>query len=245
MTNLLKLDIDKLVPLPVDLCKLSNVLKNYVVKKKVFDKLVAKVNDFDTSRFVLRTKYTADKSDLEKKISDADNKVLETSGFVRELDYHAKITKIEGKIPSITSVATISALTAVESKIPDVSSLVKKIDYDAKISNNESKYITTVDYNTFASNTLDAKIKQKRLVNEFDLNEKTKTLATKEEVKTLATKAELNAEQDKIKNLETYDLSFFIGQSYPKNDGAQLYLIFKQSYKTIATFSGLPFIISV
>ena len=34
--------------------------------------------------------------------------------------------KIEGKIPSISSLATKSALTAVENKIPDVSSLVKK-----------------------------------------------------------------------------------------------------------------------
>ena len=39
---------------------------------------------------------------------------------------NAKITEIEGKIPSITGLATNSALTAVENKIPDVSSLVKK-----------------------------------------------------------------------------------------------------------------------
>ena len=36
--------------------------------KNVHDKLVAKVNNTDTSRFVLNTKYTTDKSDLEKKI---------------------------------------------------------------------------------------------------------------------------------------------------------------------------------
>ena len=85
----MKFDIDKLVPLPVDLCKLSNVLKNYVVKKKVFDKLVAKVNSFDTSRFVLRTKYTADKSDLEKKISDAGKTIADTSRLVKKADYNA------------------------------------------------------------------------------------------------------------------------------------------------------------
>ena len=45
------------------------------------------------------------------------------------------------------------------------------------------------DYNKFTSNTLDAKIAQKRLVNEYYLNEKIKT-ATKEEIKT-ATKAKL------------------------------------------------------
>ena len=44
--------------------------------------------------------------------------------------------------------------------------------------------------------------------------------------------------------LQTYDLSLFTGQSYFNNDGAQLYLIFQPSYKTITIFSGLPFIIS-
>ena len=43
---------------------------------------------------------------------------------------------------------------------------------------------------------------------------------------------------------ETYDLSLFTGQIYFNNDGAQLYLIFQPSYKTITTFSGLPFTIS-
>ena len=52
-----KLDIDKLVPVPVDLSKLSDVLKNGVVKKAVCDKLVAKVNNIDASTFVLKTKY--------------------------------------------------------------------------------------------------------------------------------------------------------------------------------------------
>ena len=45
-----KLDIDKLVSVPVDLSKLSDVVKNDVVKKAVYDKLVAKVNSIDTSR---------------------------------------------------------------------------------------------------------------------------------------------------------------------------------------------------
>ena len=47
-----KLDIDKLATAPVDLSKLSNVLKSDVVKKTVYDKLVAKVNNVDTSDFV-------------------------------------------------------------------------------------------------------------------------------------------------------------------------------------------------
>ena len=42
-TEVDKLDIEKLVPVPTDLSKLSNIVKNDVVKKTVHDKLVAKV----------------------------------------------------------------------------------------------------------------------------------------------------------------------------------------------------------
>ena len=37
-TEVNRLDIDKLVQVPVDLSKLSNVVKNQVVKKTVYDK---------------------------------------------------------------------------------------------------------------------------------------------------------------------------------------------------------------
>ena len=60
-TEVDKLDIDKLVPVPVDLSKLSDVVKNDVVKKDVYDKLVTKVDNIDTSGFALKTKYDTDK----------------------------------------------------------------------------------------------------------------------------------------------------------------------------------------
>ena len=69
-TEVDKLDIDKLAPVPVDLSKLSDVIKNDVVKKTVYDKLVAKANSIDASDFVLKTNYNADKTELEKKISN-------------------------------------------------------------------------------------------------------------------------------------------------------------------------------
>ena len=65
-TEVDKLNIGKLVPVPVDLSKSSNVVKNDVVKKAVYDKLVARINNIDTSEFVLKTKYQIDKADLEK-----------------------------------------------------------------------------------------------------------------------------------------------------------------------------------
>ena len=76
-TEVDKLDINKLVPVPVDFSKVSDVVKNDVVKKDIYDKLVAKVNSIDTSRFVLKTKYDTDKSELENEIPD-------TSGLVKK-----------------------------------------------------------------------------------------------------------------------------------------------------------------
>ena len=43
-TEVDKLDIDNLVPVSTDLSKLYNLVKKDVVKKDVYDKLVAKVN---------------------------------------------------------------------------------------------------------------------------------------------------------------------------------------------------------
>ena len=64
--------------------KLSNVVNNDIVEKTVYDKLVGKVNNIDISGFVLKTKYDTDKSDLEKKISDADKELPDTSGLVKK-----------------------------------------------------------------------------------------------------------------------------------------------------------------
>ena len=59
--------------------KPSNFVNKEVVRKAVYDKLVAKVNAIDNSGFVLKTKYDTDKSDLEKKINDASKKIQDTS----------------------------------------------------------------------------------------------------------------------------------------------------------------------
>ena len=101
------------MPVPLDLSKLSNVVKNDVVKKTVYEKLVAKVV------FVLKTKYSTDKIELENKIPDISN-------FVKKTDYNTKITELENKIPDISNLATKTALTTVENKIPSISDLATK-----------------------------------------------------------------------------------------------------------------------
>ena len=90
--------------------KLSDVVKNDVVKKAVYNELVAKVNNIDTNDFVLKTKYQTDKTELEKKIPNV-------------TDFVKKLTELENKTPDVSSLATKTALTAVKNKIPEVSSL--------------------------------------------------------------------------------------------------------------------------
>ena len=146
-TEIDKLDIDKLKPVPVDLSKLSDVVKNNVVKKDEFNKLVTKVDNIDTSGFVIKTKYDTDKSELENKIPD-------TSGLVKKTDYNTKITEIEGKIPDISNLATKTALNAVENKIPSVSNLIKKQIITLKLQKLKINVIIIVNINILISQSL-------------------------------------------------------------------------------------------
>ena len=97
-TEVDKLDINRLTSISIDLAKLSNVVKNDVVKKTEYDKLVAKVNSIDATNFVSRTKYEKDGPDFEDKIN-----------------------KVEKKFPDVSDLVKKSALTADENKIPDIS----------------------------------------------------------------------------------------------------------------------------
>ena len=206
-TEVDKLDIDKLAPVPINVSKLSDVVKNDVVKKTVYDKLVAKLNSINTSAFVLKTKYDADKTELEKKI-------LDTSGFFKKADYNIKNTEIEGKIPDVINLATRTALTTVENKTPDVSSLV--VDYEIKVTeiekeltgHNHDKYITTPGFNTLAAGIFNARLAQANLVSKADFDNKVSSLDSK----TATNKTKNESIENKLKNLKTFDSSYFIGK---------------------------------
>ena len=103
------------MPVPVNLSKLSDVVKNDVVKKTVYNKLVVKVDNIDIIDFVWQTKYNADKTELEKKIPNM-------TGFVKK----GNLTELENKNPDVSSLATKAALTVVENKIPSVRNLVNE-----------------------------------------------------------------------------------------------------------------------
>ena len=165
-TEVDKLDIDKLVPVPADLSKLSNVVNNDVVKKTDYDKLKTEVDNIDSSDFMLKTNHQTDKTELEIKIT-------EVTDFVKKL----KLTQIEG---NVSNLVTKTALTTVENKIPDVSSLVKKTDYNTKITemenklnnHNHDKYITTPEFNTLAADVFNARLSRANAVTKTDFDAK-------------------------------------------------------------------------
>ena len=139
-TEVDKIVTDKLKTVPDDLAKLSNVVKNDVVKKTEYNTLKNKVDAIDTSGFVSRTKFTADTNALVDKIDKVEKKIsditsLATKSSVTRLiteqeDYTDKVNK---KVPDISGLASKTELTAVENKIPDATGLVKKSDYTAEI----------------------------------------------------------------------------------------------------------------
>ena len=85
------MDVDRLEPVPNDLAKLSNVVKDDVVKKTEFSNLVGKVNNLDTKNFVLKTKYDADNSSI--------NKILKQGNGVASKDY---LDAVKNKIPNVS-----------------------------------------------------------------------------------------------------------------------------------------------
>ena len=90
-SNAGKSDNVKLTPVLVDLNKLSNVVKNNVVKKDA---------------------YNAKMKNIEDKIPD-------TTKLASTTTLNAKRNEVKGEIPSIINLATTTPLIAVEHKIPD------------------------------------------------------------------------------------------------------------------------------
>ena len=215
-TEVDKLDIDKLATVPVDFSKLSNVVKNDVVKKTVYDKLVAKVDKIDTSGLVKKTYYHT-------KIAEIRDKIPDSSSFVKKTDYNTKITEIENKIPDISDLVTKTALKTVENKIPSISGLIKKTDYNTKITDienilnnhNHDKYVATSEFNTLAANVFNARLAQANLITKTDFDAKLSSLNRK--ITANKTKHFFNDN----------DLSYYCGKQYfDEESGKQNYLVF-------------------
>ena len=98
----------------------------------------------------------------------------------------------------------------IENKIPGIIGLIEKTVYDAKILDIDKKYVSTSDYK-FKKEILNAKIKEKKLVDQSDISNLIKNSDLNTKLATLATKSQLKAEQDKIVKLQTFKSNYFCG----------------------------------
>ena len=125
-------NVDKLVRVAVDLSKLSDAIKNCVVKKEVYNAKIKNIEDI---------------------IPDIKNVSANT-------DLDDKINEVNNEIPNITNLTTTTALTTVEDKILNVSNLVIKTYYNTKMSEttdcDNDKSVTIQEFNKLTSETFTA-----------------------------------------------------------------------------------------
>ena len=153
-TELDKLDIDKLVPVPTDLSKLSNIVKNDVINKADYGKLVTKVDNIDTNGLVKKTEYNT-------KIPEIEGKIPDTSDLVKKTDYNTKITDISNLVKK----------TDYNTKIIDIENKLNNHDHD--------KYINTSEFNKLAVDVFNARIAQANLITKADFDDKLSSLNRK------------------------------------------------------------------
>ena len=69
------------------------MVKNDVIKKTEYNKLVTKVDNIDTTNFLSRTKYEKDGSDFEDKIDKIDKKIIDVTNLVKKQILIPKLLK--------------------------------------------------------------------------------------------------------------------------------------------------------
>ena len=166
-----KIDIDKLKTTPADLAKLSNIVKNNVVKKTDYNTKVTSIENqiagvtkntvdnladitklkaVDSNNFVLNTKLTADVNTLENNIDTVDKKIPDVSGLatkssltvhLQTATFNSTVTEVENKIKS-TDIIAKSANTKADTIRSDLTGYAKKDDVATDITATKNDYVT-------------------------------------------------------------------------------------------------------
>ena len=170
-TEVDKIDTDKLKTVTADLAKLSNIVKNNVVKKtdyntrvtsiesqiagvtkNTLDNLgdITKLKAVDTNNFVLKTKIASDVTTLENKIDTIDKKIPDISGlatktsltsYLQTATFNSKVTEVENKIKS-TDIVAKSANTKANTIRSDLTGYAKRADVATDITVIKYDYVT-------------------------------------------------------------------------------------------------------
>ena len=235
-----KINVDKLKTVPVDLAKLSNVVKNDVVKKtdyntkvtstenqiagvtkNMIDNLadITKLKAVDTSNFVLKTKLLSDVTTLENKIDTVDKKIPDISGLATKTSltsclqtatFNSKVTEVENKRKS-TDIIAKSANTKANTIRSDLTGYAKEADVATDITSIKNDYATNASLTSQLND-----LKSQHIATEVTtIDNKTKKNASV----ILALENKLQQTEDTINENErgfsfARGLSFYMDQSY-------------------------------
>ena len=170
-TEVDKIDVDKLKTTPIDLDRLSNLVKNDVVKKTDYNTKVTsieaqiarltkntvdnladitKIEAIDTNSFVTRTKFSADTNTLDDKIDDVEKEIPDISGlatktslnsYLQTSTFISKVTEVENKIKSADIIAKC-ANTKANTIRSNLTDYAKKADVVTDITTIKNDYVT-------------------------------------------------------------------------------------------------------
>ena len=129
-TEVDKIDIDKLKTVPDDLAKLSNVVKNEIVKK----------TDFSADNYVMRTKFSTDTNSLDDKIDKVDKKIPDVSGLATKSSVTILIKNLDDRIDKLkinnyaekTSLTNYILTSTFNGKSTELENKIKDADIIAK-----------------------------------------------------------------------------------------------------------------
>ena len=161
-----KIDVDKLKTVPDDLAKLSNVVKNEVVKK----------TDFIADNYVTRTKFSTDTNSLDDKIDKVDQKIPDVSGLATKSSITILIKNLDDKIDKLkindyakkTSLTNYMLTSTFNSKSTELENKIKDADNIAKSAVTKANSIKS-NLNDYAKKT-DVAIDNTTIKNDYVSN---------------------------------------------------------------------------
>ena len=136
-TEVDKIDIDKLKTVPDDLAKLTNVVKNEVVKK----------TDFSVDTYVTRTKFSTDTNTLDDKIDKVEKKIPDISGLATRSNVTTLVNNLNNKIDNLKNNYTLTS--TFNTKSAELESKIKDVDIIAKSAVTKANSIKS-DLNDYA-----------------------------------------------------------------------------------------------
>ena len=149
-TEVDKIDIDKLKAVPDDLAKLSNVVKNEVVKK----------TDSSADTYLTRTKFSTDTNTLDDKIGKVEKKILDISSLETKRNVTTLVNNLNNRIDNLkindyakkTSLTNYMLTSTFNAKSTELESKIKDADIIAKNAVTKANSIKR-DLNDYAQKT--------------------------------------------------------------------------------------------